>query len=396
MISTASKTGMHDPRKFEFIDALRGLAILAVILVHAHLAAPPASPWLQTLMAGGARGVQLFYIASALTLCLSWEFRSAHERAPVRNFYLRRLFRIVPMFYVAIAVYVMLYGLAPRTYAPNGVEWYYIPLTALFLNGFHPETVTSVVPGGWSIVVEMTFYLVLPFLVTRFRTLAALLALVALSLILDRVTGRVFRAVYLPMYPPDQAYIVHNFTFLNFFGQFPVFAVGMLAYWAFRSTQGWNQGPNPSLTTSRRPQMLKTAVTVAAALFVAWLLIWIWLTGANAGQVLSMHVVMGVAFALLALGLAVNPARLLVNPLTRWIGKLSFSMYLTHFAVLDAFAALGISGRFGRGDIPAGLHYLCVVTVAAAVSWVCYRWIERPGIDAGRRLIDRLEAAPIH
>lgn len=377
MISTVSKTEMHEPRKFEFIDALRGLAILAVVLVHAHVAAPPASPWLQTLMAAGARGVQLFYIASALTLCMSWEFRAPHEHAPLRNFYLRRWFRIAPMFYVAIAAYVMLHGLAPRYFAPNGVEWYYIPLTALFLNGFHPEMVTAVVPGGWSIVVEMTFYLVLPLLVTRFRGFTALVALVVFSLVLDRVTGRIFRSVYLPMYPSNQSYLVDNFTFLNFFGQFPVFAVGMFAYWVFR-----------------RHQMLKVELAVGVALFAGWVLILVKLAGASAAQVLSLHITMGVAFALLALTLALYPTRVLVNPLTRWIGRLSFSMYLTHFAVLDAFAALGISARFGRGDVTALLHYGCVVAVTAGVSWVCYRAIERPGIDAGRRLIDRLEAQP--
>lgn len=368
---------MHELRKFEFIDALRGLAILAVVLVHASLAVPAHSPWLQTLMAAGARGVQLFYIASALTLCMSWEFRSALERAPIRNFYLRRLFRIAPMFYLAIAFYVMLYGLSPHYFAPNGVEWYYIPLTALFLNGFHPETVAVVVPGGWSIVVEMTFYLALPWLVTRFRSLAALVALAALSLVLARVTGRIFRMVYLPMYPPEQAYLVDNLMFLNFFGQFPVFAIGMLAYWVFR-----------------RPHLRPRVVAGGAVLFATWLLIWPRLTDTAVSRVFSMHVAMGAGFALLALGLAISPTRVLVNPLTRWIGTLSFSMYLTHFAVIEAFAALGITARFGGGDVPALLHYVCVVMVTAGVSWVCYRLIERPGIEAGRRLIERLEAAP--
>lgn len=368
---------MHEPRKLAFIDALRGLAILLVILVHATLAVPPATPALAALAAGGARGVQLFYIASALTLCLSWEARSTRERSPLRNFYLRRWFRIAPMFYLAIIFYVALDGLAPRTYAPNGVEWYYIPLTALFLNGFHPETVTSVVPGGWSIVVEMTFYLVLPFLITRFRTVPALLALVAASLVLDRVTGFVFRQLYLPMYPPEQAYLVDNFTFLNFFGQFPVFAIGMLTFGVFRHDR-WR----------------KPAAVFGSAVFIAWLVLWPWMTGASLGVLLSKHIAIGAGFAALALALAEWPVRLLVNPVTRFIGTLSFSMYLSHFAVIAAFEALGLPAAFGRGDAAALLHYTAVVAVTVAASWACHRLIERPGIDAGRRWIARLEAAP--
>ena len=325
-------------------------------------------------MGGGARGVQLFYVASALTLCLSWEFRSRREASPLRNFYLRRWFRIAPMFYVAIAAYVALYGLAPRTWAPNGVEWYYVPLTALFLNGYHPEMVTSVVPGGWSIVVEMTFYLVLPLLATRLRSLATLIGLVGISLVLDRAAGYAFRQIYLPMYPPSQAYLVDNFTFLNFFGQFPVFAIGMLAY-----------------GVSRRPQWHKPVVFAGGAAFMGWAMAWPAITGATAAQMLSKHIVLGAGFAVLALALWSWPMLLFVNPVTQWIGKLSFSMYLAHFAVLDAFGVLGFSASLNGNDGGALLHYTCVVIMTAGVSWVSYRLIERPGIDWGRRLIAHFE-----
>ena len=54
------------------------------------------------------------------------------------------------MFYLAIAVYVD-DGMdwRPHYFARNGVEWYYIALTALFLSGFHPETVA--VGRAWRI-----------------------------------------------------------------------------------------------------------------------------------------------------------------------------------------------------------------------------------------------------
>ena len=327
-------------------------------------------------MSAGARGVQLFYIASALTLCLSWEFRASRERHPIRNFYLRRAFRIIPMFYVAIAGYLLLYGLTPRYFAPNGVPWYYVPLTGLFLNGFHPEMITSVVPGGWSIVVEMTFYAIFPILVMRFRSVAALTVLLAVSLIARFAWVRLVYRIFLPSYAPEQGHLVDALAELGFLSQFPVFVMGMLTFWCFRNAD-----------------RSKTVVAAAAALLVARLIALTVVMNTPPSAILLMHVVMGAILALFALTLARYPVRVLVNPLFIWIGKLSFSMYLSHFAVIDAFRASGISARFPSGDSSAFLHYLLVVAATAGVSSICYRVIERPSIDAGRRLIDRLESA---
>ena len=57
--------------KYDFVDTLRGLAVLGVVAIHTSELAPPSSLILQTIAHAGSFGVQLFYVASALTLFLS-------------------------------------------------------------------------------------------------------------------------------------------------------------------------------------------------------------------------------------------------------------------------------------------------------------------------------------
>jgi len=49
--------------------------------------------------------------------------------------------RIAPMFWLAIPFFLLLTG--------KGAPAWEVATTALFVHGFHPQTVNSVVPGGW-------------------------------------------------------------------------------------------------------------------------------------------------------------------------------------------------------------------------------------------------------
>jgi len=363
-------------KKYEFINALRGYAILGVLFVHSAQSVPPRHEFLHTIMAGGGRGVQLFYIASALTLCLSWRFRSWHEDHPNRNFFIRRFFRIAPMFYLAIILYVQLNGFGPSFWAPNGIRWWFVLLTALFLHGFHPETIDSVVPGGWSIAVEMTFYLSFPLLMKYIKSITSALVFVAISFVLCGLSNLIFHRIYSGLYPQDQQYLVSSFLFQNFFGQLPVFAIGILSCFIFEDKS----------SLKRRVIVFDCVfgLMVAAQLIVLLLRLHV--------NFLSNHFVFSGIFALGALNLAVFPVKLLVNPLIGRIGEISFSMYLVHFAVISFLSAIGFTSLFKPGDLSSISYYLCVVAVSAGLSMLLYAQIETRGIAFAKRLIGRLDA----
>ena len=366
-------------RKFDFIDATRGLAILCVILVHSSQSIAPLNATLAWLMSEGARGVQLFYIASALTLCMSWAARSQIDKSPIRSFYIRRFFRIAPMFYLAILGSALVNGLHANYWAPNGIEWWFFPITATFLHGFHPETITSVVPGGWSIAVEMNFYLVLPLLLMFVRSMKTAGVLFAVSMLLYYVNLLLVPRMF--SYPESQQYLVDSFAFLNFFGQLPVFAIGIFGYFVLRE----------KYSRERIATFGGSVFLVLLALFLYPL--YDFPSSFFAEQLLKPihHIVAGALFCVFVIMLAYWPTGLLVNKVTIWLGKLSFSMYLLHFAVLKIFQKIGFIGALPKTNLGSILYFAGAVGVTFAVSFFTYQFVERPGIRLGAWLIQFLQ-----
>ncbi len=367
-------------QSFKYIDALRGIAILGVILVHSSQMIAPANKYILWLMGEGARGVQLFYVASALTLCMSWAARRPRERSPVLNFYIRRFFRIAPTFYLAIIFYIVVDGVAPSHWAPNGIEWWYILLTAFFLHGFHPETITSVVPGGWSIAVEMLFYVSLPFLLSCIKSIKVGIVFLVATVMLSAANYMLVPYVF--SYPDHQSYLVRSFIFLNFFGQLPVFIVGILGYLFLAAAY------------SRKITLL-----VCGPLFLVFLLVFLYpAINPNSQSVFSQysrmahHFIAAGLFCVFAVLLASWPLRLFVNELTIKIGELSFGMYLSHSAVLKCFSRLGVSDLFAKSDLGSVAFFVIVATSAAIVSLFLRKWIELPGVRIGGDIIRRRES----
>ena len=80
------------------LDLLRGVAVLLVVLVHCAISATGNVPVLTAFAhEHGERGVQLFFIVSGYTMMLT--FGAKVDTAATRSFYLRRAFRIVPLFW---------------------------------------------------------------------------------------------------------------------------------------------------------------------------------------------------------------------------------------------------------------------------------------------------------
>lgn len=143
-----------------FIDGLRGIAVLLVLMVHVsqHLGNDhvQSNPSLSVLIMNfGARGVQLFFIISAFTLFNSSKHRFQREKNQKIVFYLRRIFRIFPLWAIMVTTVSIAKNASFKVFLYN--------LTFLF-GFFRFYDGIELIGPSWSLFVEETFYLMLPFL----------------------------------------------------------------------------------------------------------------------------------------------------------------------------------------------------------------------------------------
>lgn len=355
----------------KYIDAIRGIAILGVIIVHTGQYGFDHYPLLfDSLIKQGARGVQLFYIASAFTLFLSFNYRKNLEERADRNFFIRRFFRIAPMYYIGIVYYLWQNGFGPRHWLGDAesITVSNIISNVFFVHGINPYWITSVVPGGWSITVEMTFYAIVPLLVRRIQSTNQAVGFTIFSFVLSLVLRLVLQRF--PLISDEQLWT--EYLFLYFPNQLPVFGLGIIAYFLIIN--------NDKKVSSLNFLLLSIILAVD--------LIW--------GGI-PPHILFGVAFLALMVSLSKNEILLLVNKPTIFLGKISYSSYLVHFAVLHWMGEFEFVDFIAISTpIDSIINYLIrlivVLFLTSIISWGLLKIIEQPFQKIGKKIVERLSS----
>ncbi len=363
------------PARYDYLDALRGWAILGVLATHSAYFAGKVFPGAAIALAG-QYGVQLFFVVSAFTIFLTLDRAREHGPRDWTSFFIRRFFRVLPMFWVGLVLYAFVPG-REAAYAALRYTPLEYGLTALLQHGWQPRLANTLVPGGWSIAAEGTFYLVVPLCYRWVRgwqgAVWLLLGTLALSQAANVLFGVAFDRHLVGTGISLDAAV--GFIYVWFPTQFPVFACGVLAYFLARALDG------PRLPGASRSTGAALLAVAGMTIFTAF--------GFGMRGWLQEHVCYALGFVPLILGLKILPLRLLVNPATRFLGRISYSVYLLHFVVLHL--ALNSLDTFlpepWQNSLPAFL-LLFAVTLAgtSALAWLTYRWVEQPCVRLGHRL----------
>lgn len=347
------------------VESLRAYAAFAIVIFHViHLTQAPVPTSLEFMKFFFGFGVPLFFVVSAFSLAYGYEGR-LFGKGQLKEFYLRRVMRIAPLYYFATATWLL--AIAVVGYDQPGAKM--LALSLSFLFNLTPSSVDGVTPASWSIGVEMLFYLIFPFVLALARTLPRAImvtgALTAAALAYAAIVSKL---------EVNHSFLVHGLIF-----NLPYFGFGLIAFKLYQVMDA------------------RHGIVVTAAGFA--LLVGFWMASGPFGRIgwavgIIYILFWGAPFALICLGMAQRPLAILSNPATEFLGKISFGLYLGHPQLIFLLTRLGVYERIQQLPGGSGVTFPLAVLVTSAVlipvAWALYILVERPGIELGRRWAQNL------
>ena len=374
--------------KLDCIDALRGIAALSIFIYHIYGTTGIITNWAYPIQILPERfidltlaGIPLFFILSAFTLYLSLDSR-ADEKRKFLKFYLRRFFRIAPLFYLLMVI-VVLDSLIMQKAVPS---WQDILVNLTFTNNLVPQYSMSLFSDGWTVGVEMLFYLVLPLVFIKVnnirRSILLFIGIYWLSKEIRRLMGIIIG---------ENIMMSTNYDFYNFSHWAYIFPIGVICYIIYKSY----------LPKMRREYRVPAAFCM---LLLSLVILFVFINNLPLALALSdlyeplriltvLQAMSSVAFVLLILSLSLKPNRLIVNRFTRFFGTISYSLYLIHPFIVEPLKPVYVyiyGHTIYSTDLSLFLCILLTLLIVTPVSLLTYHLIETPGIRMGKKVIAKL------
>lgn len=334
------------------------------------------------VMVVGFYGVQLFFLASAVTLMMSWHRSVDPLGLRSVKFLVRRFFRIAPLYWLAVVFYWFAYE-----YQSDQFSLQLLFATLFFYNAWSPYLIPTVpgwtpVPGGWSIGVEFCFYLSFPLIAPLVTSIRRALAFCAVSLGVLLAASLVGQGLYPEISMEQRA----NFLYFWPPNQLVIFSLGFLLYHLVKDA-ATRQRIIESRISADQASIALLGAMLAIALFIGLNKFFDWSRGLP-----PTHLLMTMCFMPWALVLILKPSGWVINRAITGLGKISFSAYVLHFAVLNftgqLLHRLWPIAKTGIFSIAFEAVFLVIaLLLIRVVGEASYRLIEQPFINLGKLLL---------
>jgi peptidoglycan/LPS O-acetylase OafA/YrhL len=338
------------------VQALRAIAALMVVVVHAYAVEStylPGQPWTSPFHVLGTYGVDLFFVISGTVMLVSTATWFGEKSAP-RRFLARRATRIYPPYVIVSALVLVAYLIVPAATGAHRSTRPDVLLSFLAL----PQRGEPLLVVGWTLTYELVFYCVFAVALRFHRSYLPLVtAIWLLAAIAIGALG-----------PPENPWVRVLGSWFNL-----EFVFGMLVGTAV--LRGAFVAPRALFALA---VVLIVAVCVATAysgrefLTIAWWRPW----------------AVGAPMALLVYAsLGLEKHGVLAPRWLRAQGDASYALYLWHVLVIGALGLalnrVHVHGTPARIAIVFGGYALAI-----AVSFLAYRYVERPLLRLARRYLE--------
>ncbi|MGB8815779.1 MAG: acyltransferase [Minisyncoccia bacterium] len=381
---------IHTPKvekqRYPYLDAMRGIAILLVIMYHTTIFMIHSTPNILYRISGeGARGVQIFYIVSALTLCMSLSASFfTGKRLEQIKFWIRRFFRIAPAFYFVIIISTVIGVLFPlwKSMLYLDINSISVISAITFTNNFLPEYINSVIPGQWSVAIEMFFYLTVPLFFLRIKSLSS-----AKKYFFLFFGFACLIELLLPMFLP--AIASENtkiFLFYTIPIQLPTFLLGFIAFFMLRENE------HKPFWMLKEFTSLLLIVSASEIIFLA--LRYFIFHNIDISLITPRVYIESVLFLGLVLLLAKGYVSFLQNKVFQYIGKISYSIYLVQFIAFFIITKNSIypivASYFHNGVEEYIFLSVATILLCVGISSLTFKYIETPGQKLGNYIYKKV------
>lgn len=360
--------------RLEGIESLRAYAAVAVIFF--HLVGTGGAKLPEVLSFIGTNfgfGVPLFFVVSGFSLAYGY-WQKLNDGDATSSYFKRRFARIAPLFYTVLAFELVLHWMVwGKIYDPSELL-----VNVLFMFNVIPHMTDGIVWASWSIGVEMIFYVLFPLLLMVCRGWLS----TVLALIVSTTVATLFTIGLQPFETQLMSFMHHNFV-----TNAPYFVWGILAYTIHSQVSSIS-------VKARRLVCWALCALAAGAILTLYFGTSLYAFFANRGLRTAWEMLWGIPFATVCIAMALHPSRLLSNPVTRYLGNISFSLYLVHPIIVWGFGQLGIYSwiyaLFPRSEVAGYLGSMAVaLSAVTAISVFTFNFIEKPGMEWGKRWAKR-------
>ena len=338
-------------QRLDFLDFSRGIAALLVFVSHAGASTGYFSKlgyryeWVDF----GQAGIITFFFVSGFVIPWSLE----HSKS-LRSFAIRRIFRLYPLFVCLLGLSLVLQMFGIPYPMPLGNQ----PMATVMSNLFmvwEPLRHTDLVLGSWTLTIEIVWYAAfgLLFHFGLQRDLRAL-AIATATLFIGVATVSLVMDIRLPL------------------GRLGMLGVCLLGYYCYKLH---------IRQIGRRDALTWMALLVASILFMLWTAF-----SHHRSQTSNFPTVLiswSIGLVLFCVPLIFRQYRFFQMPVFMRFGRHSYSIYLAHPPILffcrNAFTEPAVS-------------LLCSIVMLLGISALLFRFVEAPGIQAGK-FLDRALAS---